>query len=171
MPRPDPTEHAPYYAKYIALVPEEEILMAMTQELERTLALLRPISEETASLRHPPYTWSTKQVIGHLTDSERIFGYRTLRIARGDTTPLPGFDENAYAMAAESDRCLLGDLAAEFAAIRRSNLLLFRHLPEAAWSRSCTANDCLVTVRALAYILVGHERHHTGILRKRLSIA
>jgi hypothetical protein len=171
MPRPDSTEHAPYYAKYLALVPEEDILTALRKELERTLALLRGVSEEVALVRHPPYTWSIKEVVGHLTDSERVFGYRALRIARGDATPLPGFDENAYARIAEFDRYPLSDLAAEFAAVRRSHFWLFGNLSEAAWARRGVANHNEVSVRALAYILVGHERHHMGIVRKRLAKA
>jgi hypothetical protein len=169
MPRPDATEYAPFYGTYLANVPEEEILPVMADQLERTLALLRDVPEETACLRHPPYTWSVKEVIGHLADSERVFGYRALRIARGDTTPLAGFDENDYARAAAFDRIPFNDLLTEFAAVRRSHLLLFRHLPEAAWERRGTANNNPVSVRALAYIIVGHERRHTAILRKRLS--
>src|SRR5262249_41821953 len=100
-----------------------------------------------------------------------IYGYRTLRFARGDSTPLPGFDENAYARLAGSDHCALHDLVAEFEAVRRSHLCLFRNLPDAAWSRMGGANGSLVSVRALAYIMAGHARHHIGILRKRLSRA
>jgi DinB superfamily len=169
MPRPDPTEYAPHHGKYVALVPEEDVLAALEQELGATLSLLGSVPEEQACVRHPPYTWSTKEVVGHLTDCERVFGYRALRIARADDTPLAGFDENAYARAADSDRHPLAELAAEFEAVRRSHLWLFRHLPEAAWSRRGVANDSGVSVRALAYILVGHERHHTAIIRRRLS--
>jgi hypothetical protein len=169
MPKPDPTEYAPYYARYVALVPEDDIVAALERELGATLALLRSVSEAQAGVLHPPYTWSTNQVVGHLADCERVFGYRALRIARADATPLAGFDENAYAREADFDQHPLAELAAEFEAVRRSHLWLFRHLPEAAWSRRGVANSSEVSVRALAYILVGHERHHTAILRKRLS--
>jgi hypothetical protein len=171
MSRPDPTEYAPYYGKYLALVPEEDVLAALEGELAATLALLRSIPEAQAAVRHPPYTWTIKEVVGHLTDTERVFGYRALRIARGDATPRAGFDENAYARAADCDRHPLSELAAEFEAVRRSHVWLFRHLPGDAWTRRGVANDTGVSVRALAYILVGHERHHTAIVRRRLSDA
>ncbi|MFI5458293.1 MAG: DinB family protein, partial [Isosphaerales bacterium] len=122
MARPDSIEYAPYYAKYVSLVPEDDILTAMKSDLSATLSFLRSVPESEACLRHPPYTWSVKEVVGHLTDSERIFGYRALRFARDDSTPLPGFDENAYARAAEFDRQPFSDLVAEFEAVRRSHL-------------------------------------------------
>jgi hypothetical protein len=100
-----------------------------------------------------------------------VFGYRALRFGRGDSTPLPGFDENAFASAAESTRLPLADLVSAFEAARRSNLWLFRNLPAAAWARSGEANNNRVSVRALAHIIVGHARHHTAILRKRLAAA
>jgi hypothetical protein len=171
MPPPDSSEYAPYYGKYVSLVPDEDALAAMRSQLTETLALLRGVPEAEANKRHPPYTWSVKDVVGHLTDCERVFGYRALRFARGDATPLPGFEENDYARAAESDRRTLAELAAEFEALRRSHIGFFAGLPETAWSRKGTANNDEVTVRALAYILVGHERHHTAILRRRLSKA
>jgi hypothetical protein len=127
------------------------------------------VSESNASVCHPPYTWTIKQVVGHLTDSERVFGYRALRFARGDATPLPGFDENAYAKAIRLDHIPLGDLVAELASLRQSHVRFFEHLSDEAWQRRGIANNDPVSVRALAYILVGHERHHSLIVRKRLS--
>jgi hypothetical protein len=170
MSRPEPTEYAPYYEKYIALVPENDILNAMISAAETGLAFLAGISENNASICHPPYTWTIKQVVGHLTDSERVFGYRALRFARGDSTPLPGFDENAYAKAIQFDDIPLPDLLDEFADLRRSHVAFFEHLSDEAWQRRGTANNAAVSVRALAYILIGHERHHASILRKRLSM-
>ncbi|MBO0699023.1 MAG: DinB family protein [Zavarzinella sp.] len=169
MARPDPSEYAPYYAKYIDLVPEEDVLGALEAQLAETLAVLRPAPESQGNVRHPPYTWTVKEVVGHLTDTERVMGYRALRFARADATPLPGFDEEKYAPAGEFDRIPLRDLVAEFEAVRRSHLYLFRHLPAAAWDRGGKANDNPVTVRALAYIIAGHGRHHSAILRKRLG--
>jgi hypothetical protein len=169
MHRPLATEHAPYFEKYIALVPEGDVLAVLQGQLTETLAFLRSIPEPEGNRRHPPFTWSIKEVVGHLTDTERIFGYRALRFARGDATPLPGFDENAYVRAAEFDRRALGDLVDEFEALRRSHLCLLRNLPEEAWSRAGRANDNGVSVRALAYIIAGHTRHHMAIVRQRLS--
>jgi hypothetical protein len=169
MHQPGPTEYAPFYADYVALVPEEEIVPALEAQLEDMLSLLRGVPEEQASVRHAPYTWSIKQVVGHVTDAERIFAGRALRFARSDPSPLPGFDENAYARVAGFDRLPLGDVVSELEAVRRANLWLFRHLPDAAWSRSGEANGNVVSVRALAYIIAGHARHHTAILRRRLA--
>jgi hypothetical protein len=167
--RPDPTEYAPYYTSYIGLVPEDDILAALEMQLEETLVLLHGIPEEQALARHPPYTWSIKEVVGHVTDTERVFGYRALRFAREDPTPLSGFDENPYVRSAGFDTYPLTGLLAGFEAVRRSHLILFRYLDERAWKRGGEENGSFVSVRALAYIIVGHTRHHLVILRKRLS--
>jgi hypothetical protein len=171
MHRPASTEYAPDYGKYLALVPEDDVLPALEAQLADTLALLRTVPENQGNVRHPPYTWSIKELVGHLTDSERVFGYRALRFARDDATPLAGFDENVYVRTAEFDRVPLQELVNEFEAVRRANLYFWRTLDEAAWSRGGKANDTPVTVRALAFIIVGHGRHHTAILRQRLSRA
>ena len=171
MPRPAPTDFAPYYLKYLNLVPEDDILPALASQLVEVLPVLQEIPEATGNVLHPPYTWSIKQVVGHLSDCERVMGYRALRFARGDTTPLPGFEEIGYAREGDFDRIALADLVREFEAVRRSHVLLFRHLPAAAWDRAGEANGSRVTVLALAYILVGHVRHHLAIVRKRLGTA
>jgi len=171
MHRPSPTEYAPYFEKYISLVPEEDILSALETQLKEMITLLHAVPEAEGNMRHAPYTWSVKEVVGHLTDTERIFGYRTLRFARADSTPLPGFDENAYVRAADFDHLSLTNLLGEFEAVRRSHAYLFRSLNAAAWSRMGEANGNPVSVRALAYNIVGHARHHTAILRKRLAKA
>ena len=169
--RPPASEYAPYYGKYIDLVPAQEILAQLKSQRDETVAFLRSIPESQAGVLHEPYTWTIRQVVGHLTDGERVFGYRALRIARGDATPLPGFDENAYAAAAESDGVSLAGLVDEFEAVRRANLLLFQHLPVEAWNRRGVASGQSLTVRALAYAIVGHARHHLAIVRKRLEIS
>jgi hypothetical protein len=169
MARPDRSEYAAYYEKYVALVPEEDIVAAMRSELGLTVGFLTGVSDREASICHPPYTWTAKQVVGHLTDAERIFGYRALRIARGDSTPLPGFDENAYVQTAQFNEHRLTDLVAQFQTVRQSQLSLFQNLPTNAWNRHGIANGDGVSVRGLAYIIVGHERHHAAILRHRLS--
>jgi hypothetical protein len=169
MRRPDPTEYAPYFETYIALVPEDNILAAMETQANQTLALLDGVSEAQSCQRHPPFTWSIKEVVGHVTDTERIFAYRALRFARGDTTPLPGFDQDPYVQAAQFDRIPFKSLVSEFDAVRRSSLYFFRHLSEADWSKGGLADGKFISVRALAYNLVGHDRHHSAILRRRLS--
>lgn len=170
MSRPNATEYATFYETYVSLVPERDILHTMVTQTVELFPFLRGITEEVACLRHPPYTWSVKEVIGHLLDAERVFAYRALRFARNDATPLAGFDENDYMQAAEFDRYRFRDLVEEFEMLRRSHLLFFNNLPASAWTRIGIASDNKVTVNALAYIIVGHVRHHTAILRKRLSI-
>jgi hypothetical protein len=169
MPRLDSGEYASYYEKYVALVPENEILPVFKSTLVDTLGFLREVSDGDASVLHRPYTWSIKQVVGHLTDSERVFTYRALCFARGDPSRLPGFDENAYAQAAEFDIRALTDLTHEFEAVRRSTIALFGSFSPYVWSRRGIANGDAVSVRALAYIIVGHHRHHSAILRQRLA--
>ncbi|HKI17068.1 MAG TPA: DinB family protein [Isosphaeraceae bacterium] len=171
MVRPDSTEHAPYYTKYVELVPEDDIVTAMRAQLGETAEVLASVSEREACVHHHPYTWSIKDVVGHLTDSERVFAYRALRFARGDSAPLPGFDENTYVQAAHFDQQPLGDVVAGFEAVRRSSIGLFQTLSDVAWSRRGIANGNEVSVLALAYIIVGHERHHMNIVRRRLACA
>jgi len=169
MPRPQPTEHAPYYGRYIDLVDEDDILAAMESQRAEVQALLARTPDDIGPVKHPPYTWSINQVLDHIIDGERVFAYRALRFARGDMTPLPSFDENEFARNADSDRSRLRDLAAEFDAVRKTTIMMFRRFPNEAWTRGGIASDNLVTVRALAYIIVGHARHHLNILRQRLQ--
>jgi DinB superfamily len=167
--RPDKAEYAPSYSKYIELLPAGDILGVLEEQTEQLTAFFRRIPEAEAARRHPPYTWSVKEVVGHVTDAERVFGYRALCIARQDQTPLPGFDENAYVKNAGFDAYRLSDLAAEFEFLRRSHLCFFRGLPGAAWQYRGVANGNPVSVRALASIIAGHARHHELILRKRVG--
>jgi hypothetical protein len=169
MSRPGPTEYAPTLETYVALVPEEDVLAALEAQTAHAHSLLRGASEAEGGERHPPYTWSIKEVVGHLADTERIFAYRALRFARGDATPLPGFDEQTYVRAAGFDRVSLRDLVSEFEAVRQATLGLFRNLGGPDWSKGGVANGNPITVRALAYVIVGHARHHTAILRRRLG--
>ena len=170
MQRPKPDEYASFFAHYVSLVSETDILAVLSDQLDEVLSLLRPVTDAESLVLHPPYTWTIKEVVGHLTDGERIFSYRALRFARADSTPLPGFEENEYARAGEFNRIALAELVAEFDVVRRSTLHFFRHLPTSAWSRGGTANGGPVTVRASAYIMAGHVRHHLAILRKRLGV-
>jgi hypothetical protein len=167
--RPDPTEYASYYGAYIGLVPEGDILTILQRQIADTVALLHDLSEAEAETRHAPYTWSIKEVVGHLVDSERIFGVRALRFARNDPAALPGFDQDPYIQAAHFDTRPLDSLVQEFDFLRRSHLLFFGGLDGEAWLRSGVASGHPVTVRALAYIIAGHERHHINIVRKRLA--
>lgn len=165
--RPDETEYAPYYGKYVSLVAGEDILSTLGTQLRATLALLGGVPESQGGFRYAEGKWSIRELVGHLIDTERIFAYRALRFARGDQTPLPGFEQDDYIRNASFDHCTLAGLAAEFESVRRSTLFLFEHLDGEAWMRRGVASENEVSVRGVAYIIAGHELHHTGILRDR----
>jgi DinB superfamily len=165
--RPESNEYAPYYAGYVSLVPEVNILEVLRQQSEEMGELIGSIPEERAGFRYDSGKWSIREVIGHLTDAERVFSFRALAFARGDSLELPSFDENGYVEQAVFDRIPLLQLGDEFKALRSANVLLFEHLSNEAWTRFGIVNGNLVTVRALAYIIAGHVRHHHRILRER----
>jgi DinB family protein len=167
MNKPDSKEYAPYFEKYISLVPEGEIVVTLGLQIESTLGLVRGLSAAQGDLRYAPGKWSVKEVIGHLIDAERIFAYRALRFARRDATPLPGFDENSFVDNAGFGSRSLADLAEEFEHTRKSNLYLFKSLDADSSLRLGTASDNKISVRAIAYIVAGHELHHVGILQSR----
>jgi len=165
--RPQAGEYNPYYHKYSERVPDGDIRSLIRVQLADTLALLRPLTEAQAGHRYAEDKWTVRQVVGHMTDVERIMMYRALRIARGDQTPLPGFDENVYANTAGFDQRSLRSLVGELEATRGATAALFHNLPAEAWERTGTANDNPVSVRAIAYIIAGHELHHREILQSR----
>jgi hypothetical protein len=168
---PTPDEYDPYYAGYINRIARgQDVLTVLEQQLGSTPALFQGMEQSRGNYRYAPGKWSIKEVIGHLADTERIMSDRALRIGRGDTTPLPGFDENAYVPAMEADARPLEDVVTEWSAVRRATLALFRGLPPAAWVRRGVANGATVSVRALAFIVAGHERHHLETLRNRYGI-
>jgi len=165
--RPQPGDYAPYYEKYITLVQSDDILAALEDQRRQTLLLLSGRPETDGDLRYAPGKWSVKELLGHLNDTERIMSYRALRIARGDTTPMEGFEQDDYVRNGPFGRVPLSDLIEDFIAVRRATVSLFRDLDEAAWSRRGVANKSEVTVRALAYIIAGHELHHRRILEDK----
>jgi DinB family protein len=165
--RPQPGEYAPYYDRYISLVTGNDILATLDEQRRQTVLRLSGRTEADGDLRYAPDKWSLKEVLGHLNDTERIMSYRALRIARGDTTPIEGYEQDDYVRKAPFMRCPLSDLIEDYIAVRRGTLSLFRNLDEAAWSRRGTANNNEVTVRALAYIIAGHELHHRRMLEEK----
>ena len=169
--RPAADESAPFYHGYIEKVPGEQIGEFLAAQLGEVERLLAPLDDAAARFRYAPDKWSVKEVLGHLCDSERIFAYRLLRIARADATPLPGFDENAYVPAADFDARPLAELLREFQAIRASTIALAEGLPSEAWERRGQASGKSITTRALAYIMVGHLTHHLGVLRDRYRLS
>jgi hypothetical protein len=171
IPRPGADEHIPYFGKYITLVPGDDAWPALEFQVDETLRLLRPLDERTALHRYEPGKWSVKEVVGHITDVERVFAYRALRFGRGDFTPLPGFDENAWVPVGGFDQRPLIELIDELRTVRASTLALLRGFDAEALARGGAANEAHVSVRALAWIIAGHERHHRQLLRDRYGLA
>lgn len=170
IPRPRADEHAPFYGRYIALVPDGDLVEMLRTQQRDTVRLLRPLSEDRARFAYAPGKWTVKEVVGHITDAERIFAYRALRFARGDAQPLTGFDENAYVPAGRFNERALGDLVDEFEAVRAATIHLLRHLDDDELARVGSANNNPISVRALAYVVAGHERHHVKLLRERYGV-
>jgi hypothetical protein len=165
--RPQSGENAPYYDRYIALVPGQNILAALDEQRRQTVLLLSCRTEEEGNFRYAPGKWSAKEVLGHVCDTERVFAYRALRISRADATPLEGFEQDDYVRNGPFAQRPFSDLIEDYIAVRRSTVSLLRALDEAAWSRRGLANKNEITVRALAYIIVGHEMHHRQILEDK----
>jgi len=163
---PDASEYAPYYGQYISLV-KGDVLRALEDQIPATSALLERLSDQQADYCYAPGKWSIKEVLGHLADTERIMSYRALRMARGDQKPLAGFEQDDYVRAAGFGHRTLAGLLEEFNAVRRATLALFQNLEPEAWTRRGIANEKEVTVRALAYIIAGHELHHRKILQEK----
>lgn len=169
--KPEANEYAPYYGKYVELVPAGDIAAILKTQGEQTLALLRTLTEAQGDHAYAPGKWTIKELLGHINDGERIFAYRLLRIGRGDKTPLPGFEQDDYITGTNFNARSLASLIDEFAAIRQATLHLCQHFTDAEWQRSGTASENTVTARALAYIVAGHELHHVGILKARYLAA
>lgn len=165
--RPKPGEYDPYYDRYISLIPGNDLLGTLEKQLPKTVALLSGRSEEDGSLRYAPDKWTVKEVVGHLIDTERIMAYRALRIARNDRTPLAGFEQDNYVRDGPFADLRLPDLVEEFKSVRSATLAFFRHLRAGDWTRRGTANQKEISVRALAFIIAGHELHHRHILEER----
>jgi hypothetical protein len=164
---PNADEYAPYYGKYIALVKGEDILAALDQQRRDTMKLLCGRDEQDGDFRYAPGKWSAKEVLGHVCDTERVFAYRALRISRADRTPMAGFEQDEYVRNGPFASIPLSEIIEDYIAVRRATITLLRNLHEAAWSRRGVANKNEVTVRALAYIIAGHELHHRAILEEK----
>ena len=165
---PDPSEYAPGFQGYIDRAKsEDDIIAALTTQMDELRALVGGLDATTAGHRYAEGKWTIREVIGHVTDAERVFGYRAMCIARGETTSLPGFDENVYAANSPADARLLPDLLDEFADLRSAGVRMLRALTPESWTRGGTANGKPVTARAIAYVMLGHVRHHIAVLKER----
>src|SRR5467141_346732 len=165
--RPAEGEYAPYAEKYVSLITGTDILETLEAQLKQTTTLFSGRSERDGDFRYGPEKWTVKEVVGHIADTERIFAYRALRIARGDQTPLAGFEQDDYVRGGNFAERTLANLAQEFGLVRAATIALFRSLQKDAWQRRGVANKNEVSVRALAFIVAGHELHHRLILEER----
>ena len=167
MNRPEKNEYAEFYAGYVSLVQETDIIAALLVQTNDLQTLFAEIPEEKGDYRYAEGKWSIRELLGHIIDGERVFSYRALRISRGDQTPLASFEENFYVANSNFSNLKLAAALEEFSLLRQSNVLLFKNLTDEMWAQTGTASDATISVRALAYISVGHIRHHANILRER----
>ncbi len=165
--RPEPTEYADYYGLYIGRVPEGDIRDLLASEIETTLELLRDIPARLETHRYAEEKWSVREVVGHMLDVERVFAFRALSFARRDTEPLPGMEQDGWALASNAHQRPLPELADELEAARRSHVAMFRGFDDEAALRAGVASGFRFTVRSIAYVLVGHEIHHRSVLAER----
>jgi hypothetical protein len=163
--RPNASEYNPRFDRYIHLVPEDNVCIALAQQLHETVAFVHQMPESIVDYRYAPGKWTTREVIGHVLDTERILGFRLLSFARGDATPLTRADEELYVKNGEFSRYPLEEWVEEYSLLRRSNIAMVRHLPDEAWRRVGTVSGIPISVRALAYFMVGHERHHIQMIQ------
>lgn len=167
IPRPKSDEHREYYAKYIDKVPDGNLISLLREQLIDTLALLRGVSDEKGNFAYAPGKWSIKEVLGHIIDTERVMAYRALTFARSPGSELPGFDENAWTPAGNFNTRTVADLLEELEVVRANTTHVASHLTEEMLTRRGLANGAEASVRALLYIIAGHERHHVELFRER----
>ncbi|HEX7150448.1 MAG TPA: DinB family protein [Thermoanaerobaculia bacterium] len=168
--RPSPDEYHPAFGTYMTLAPEDDVLEALAEQSATTQRILSALDDDKSLHRYAEGKWSVREVFGHLIDSERILGYRALAIARGEQENLPAFEEEDYVRNASFDAWPVGALAESYALVRKTTILFYRNLSEEAWLRRGTANNNPITVRALAWGILGHERHHLGVLRDKYGV-
>ena len=165
--KPQSSEAAPYYSRYIDRISDNDIVQVVTDQLQDTLELFSTISEEKSLYRYAADKWSIREVVNHFTDSERVFAFRAFWFSRGFETPLPSFDQDSAASSAMADTISWSAHIEEFHRVRLASISLFENMPPAGWTRGGIASDNHVSVRALAYIIAGHLSHHVAILRER----
>jgi hypothetical protein len=164
---PDVSEYPDRYGRYIDLVPEEDICGVLVSQLENSVAVLSQIPESKVDWRYAPGKWTIRDVVGHVLDIERVFGFRLMAFSRGETATFPRANEELYVKNADFSRYSLGEWLDEFVQVRNSHVTLIRHLPADAWARVGTVALGPISVRAMAFLMVGHERHHLRIIREK----
>lgn len=170
MNRPETDEFDPYYNTYISLIEGDNVLPALDAQAAELRVIFAQIPEENGTFAYAEGKWTIKELLSHLIDGERIFGYRILRISRGDETPIEGFEQDGYIENSNANNRPFADLLDEFELQRRSNLLLLNNLSDQGARRMGTASEKAISVRALAYIMAGHIRHHINILHARYLV-
>jgi hypothetical protein len=165
--RPVPGEYDPYYQSYIDRVPDRPIMEVLEEQRYEIMGFLGSLDKATAEYRYEPEKWTVKEVLGHLVDTERIFGTRALCFARQESQELPGFEQDDYVREGCFERRSLGSLSREFEAVRQSTETLFSGFDGNQWERTGVANEARMSVRAVAYIVVGHAAHHMSVIRER----
>ncbi|MDP3148962.1 MAG: DinB family protein [Ignavibacteria bacterium] len=167
MHKPETSEYAPYYQRYIDLINSEDIFSFYKLQAEEIVSLFKNVDEDQTSFRYAEGKWTMKEVLGHIVDSERIFGYRVLAISHGEKNPLPGFAENDYVRNGKYENRSLQSLLAEYSHLSSANLELFKSLDEEMLSQKGTASGKEVTTRAILFVTIGHEKHHLEIIKTR----
>ena len=165
--KPASTEYDAFFETYVRLVPNGDFFANLQKQHDETTALLANLPEDKINYRYAPGKWSLKEVVGHMIDTERIMSYRALRIGHGDTTPLPGFDQDLYVENAGLQQVSFDSLIDEFSIVRQATILLFKRFADEAFLRTGSANQKAVTTRALGYIIIGHAMHHSNIITER----
>ncbi|MCE4049643.1 DinB family protein [Bacillus sp. Au-Bac7] len=168
--KPAITDYPEHYRNYVNLVPEGNIIEILESQLHDTKNLLADIKKEQADFRYAEGKWSVLEVVGHVMDTERIMNYRILRMARGDQTPLAGYDDEKYVEESNFSSRTIADLLAEWTVVRAATVALLKGLPKASWMKTGFANNGEFTVNSIAYIIAGHERHHVGLLKSRYML-
>jgi hypothetical protein len=170
MQRPLPDEHAPDFKAYLDRVPDGPIVVTLERQLASTSRLVAGIDEKRGMHRYAPGKWSVKELLGHLDDAERVMAYRALRFARKDATPLASFDEDPWVAAANFDRLTVAQLGEDLRRVRLATLSLIQTFEDGTWTRRGVANDNPASVRALIWVIAGHELHHLAVLRERYGV-
>lgn len=166
----DRIEYAPFYETYVCRVPPGDIVEILSEQVADTLGLIRSVTADREQYRYQPGKWSVREVVGHMIDTERVFTFRALAFARGEAAPLPGMNQDEYAAGSNAASRPLAELVAEFAAVRGATVALFRSFSGEVWSRVGVASGCSFTVRAVPFIIAGHELHHRRGLEENYRI-
>ena len=166
LPRPRAGEYNEYYQRYIAMVPDGDIVEALQRQMEETHALLQSVPADREAYRYAEGKWSLREVVGHLIDTERLFAFRALWFARGEAAEMGGMDQDAWVLNSNAAEQPIADLADEWVALRRANVLMFDSFDAATGALSGVASGFDVTVRALVWMMAGHEVHHRALIRR-----